>query len=420
MNTLERIIILVKKGINLFITGGAGSGKSYLLRQLKDYFKNDIFLTASTGIAAINIGGMTVHSFAKLGLGKDTVQKIVEKILKDPKTLTRIINCKILAIDEISMLSGRLLNTLNNIFQVVRSNEAPFGGIKIILFGDFLQLPPIFQKDEENEIALNCKAWRDAEIETILLNFNYRQSEDKAFFKILESVRLGENLGEAYGLLKERVNLLPPPNTIQLVSHREQASTLNNEKLANIFSTEISFKARIDGKSDCITTYSSYFAENLELRFKKGARVMLTWNLNIEEGLSNGSLGVIVDFSIKDNAPIVLFDNKITPIVISPHEILFEDTLNSEILFKITQVPLQLAYGLTIHKSQGLTFKSLQTDISKCFASGQAYVSLSRAQTLTGLFLKPFSISVFKYNPDLCAYYAKLEHSNNKKFICEK
>ena len=404
---LQEIIKKIEKGHNLFITGGAGSGKSYMLKELKKYFLKDISLTASTGVAAINIGGLTIHSFAKLGLGRESTETITMKILKDKKTQNRIQKCKILAIDEISMLSSKFLNLLNSVFKIVRGNSAPFGGITLLLFGDFLQLPPII-KDEEETLALNSASWREAEIETILLKENHRQKEDTVFYNILQNIRMGENLDEVYKFLQQRINIIPPQNTIQLVSHKDQAKIINNSKLEQLNFTTKTFKAKWEGKEEYIRSLLPHFEETSELTFKKGARVMLNWNLKVEEGLCNGTIGNIVDFSPKTGFPVVLFEGIKFPVNIMPHAFSIEDTISGEPLFSFLQIPLQLAYSLTIHKSQGLTFNSVATDISKCFAEGQAYVSLSRAKSLEGLFLKPFNKSVFKANKEIVKYYKSL------------
>lgn len=406
----EKIVKKLENGLNLFITGGAGSGKSYLLRELKHHFKRDISLTASTGIAAINIGGMTIHSFAKLGLGTDSLQKITSKILKDKKSESRILKCKILAIDEISMLSARFLNLLNDVFKIVRRNSAPFGGATVVFFGDFMQLPPVLKQDVEDSVALDSNTWREAEIETILLTYNYRQKDDSEFFRILKSIRLGKDIKDTYLKLQTRVGIKPLQNTIKLVSHKNQAFEINSSKLSSLPFEEKVFKGAFSGKEEYIKLYGPHFEERMELKLKKGARVMLNWNINIDAGLCNGTVGNVIDFALGTGFPIVLFENVKAPLVVSCNDFTIEDQITSEILFRFTQIPLQLAYSLTIHKSQGLTFDYIETDISKCFLEGQAYVSLSRARSMDGLFLYPFPISALRANSKLALYYENLEN----------
>ena len=169
--TFSSILAKLKAKNSLFITGSAGSGKSYLLQRLKEHLRKDLTLTASTGVAALNIGGVTIHSFAKLGIGMDSFEKILYKIEKDTKAHKRIFNTKVLAIDEISMLSSKFLNLINKVFKAVKKSDEPFGGVTLALFGDFLQLPPII-KEEDETLCLNCESWREAEIETVVLRSN--------------------------------------------------------------------------------------------------------------------------------------------------------------------------------------------------------------------------------------------------------
>lgn len=409
METLDYIANQLKNNVNLFITGGAGSGKSYILRKLKYLLAKDITLTATTGVAALNIGGSTIHSFAKLGIGSENAPKIAQRIRKDPKSLAKIEKLQILAIDEISMLSAKFLNTLNEVLQIVKESSAPFGGVTVIFFGDFLQLPPVIKKEEEDSTCLNCYAWREAEIETIVLNCNHRQKEDLEFFNLLQSIRMGHNLDKAYEALQSRVNASPKANTIKLVSHREQAYKINLAKLECLQFEEKVFIGKFSGSAEHISSFAPYFQDLVELKLKRGARVMLNFNVNVEAGLCNGSIGNVIDFST-GGLPVVLFDSMKTPVIVSVNDFIIEDPTTSEALFKFTQIPLQLAYAITIHKSQGLTFENIETDIGKCFANGQAYVSLSRVKTLDGLFLHPFSKSVLKADAEIVKYYESLKN----------
>lgn len=405
--TFSSILAKLKAKNSLFITGSAGSGKSYLLQRLKEHLTKDLTLTASTGVAALNIGGVTIHSFAKLGIGMDSFEKILYKIEKDSKAQKRIFNTKVLAIDEISMLSSKFLNLINKVFKAVKKNDEPFGGVTLALFGDFLQLPPII-KEENETLCLNCESWREAEIETVVLRSNYRQKNDGDFFEILQSIRLGENLDFAYEKLKSRITQAKAGGrVIKLVSHREQALKINLESLSHLKDGEKNFIAEYEGKPEFVRAYLPLFTENSVIKLKKGARVMLNFNLKVDEGLCNGTLGFVVDFNDK-GYPIVLFDEVKAPVLILKNDFVVEDPFSSEVLFRFTQIPLQLAYGITIHKSQGLTFDSITTDISRCFAPGQAYVSLSRARSLNGLFLEPFNKNIFKTDAKIVEYYKRL------------
>jgi ATP-dependent DNA helicase PIF1 len=355
------------------------------------------------------VGGLTIHSFAKLGLGTDSIEKILERINKDKKSQNRIIKTKILAIDEISMLSAKFFNLLNYIFQMVRKNNAPFGGVTLVLFGDFLQLPPVIKPGEDDDICLKCAAWREAEIETVLLKANHRQKDDINFYNVLQNVRFGENLDEAFQSLKERVGIIPTNKAIKLVSHREQANRINLMNIEKLSFQEKVFIGKFEGKEEYTRSYLPNFKEAMRLVFKKGARVMLNSNVKVDDGLCNGTIGNIVDFAPKTGYPVVLFEGIKFPVIVAPHDFIIEDPITSEVFFKFTQIPLQFAYALTIHKSQGLTFDFVHTDISRCFLEGQAYVSLSRAKNLDGLFLDPFNKNVLKASQRIVKYYKKLD-----------
>ena len=196
MQELPDYFVLVKEqisqGHNLFITGTAGSGKSYLLNQLKTHYKDDIQLTASTGISALNIKGTTIHSWARLGIGNQSPTQVAARIKKDSKVAKKIKATKYLAIDEISMISSHMLDLLSMSLKLFKRSSKPFGGIQVLLFGDFLQLPPILKGGESS--CLDCYTWKEANVKTTLLRTNYRQSNDLSFFQLLQNIRNGEEI----------------------------------------------------------------------------------------------------------------------------------------------------------------------------------------------------------------------------------
>lgn len=399
----------LKQGLNLFITGVAGSGKSYLLRQLKEHFGDSLHLTATTGISAININGVTIHSWAKLGIGNVSASYIAAKITKDEATLNKIKYCKYLAIDEISMLSDKMLSLLHQVLVLVRGNTKPFGGIQLLLFGDFLQLPPVLQKDER--LCIGSAIWMLAQIRTVLLTTNYRQQGDVKFFETLKQIRKGENLADCYKTLQSRVGLKYPIDITKLVATRDKAAEINEAFLAQLKTPEKHFKATYTGEDEALKQYTKAYADIDRLVFKVGAKVMLTYNLNLKQGLINGLLGVIISFT-EQGYPLVQFENGHTT-EIKPFKWTVnastEDGGEAEEVFSCSQIPLQLAWATTIHKSQGCTFSELHVDLSRCFAPGQAYVALSRVKSLEGLYLEPFNASVIKVDKDMKAFYEYLE-----------
>jgi ATP-dependent DNA helicase PIF1 len=400
-NTLQRL----DKGKNLFITGNAGSGKSYLLRQLKEHFGKDLHLTATTGISALNIGGSTIHSWAKLGVGSYPAERIVHAIQKDSNAYERILTCKYLAIDEISMLSDRMLELLHRVLVLLRKNIKPFGGIQLLLFGDFLQLPPVLKNTEQ--LCLGSAVWKAAEIEVLLLTTNYRQKDDNTFYQVLSDIRKGRNIEESYNILTQRIGVKYPQDVIRLVSSREAAKSINDEFLQKLPGDSIFYKGKYEGESaEVIETYKSQFSDLENLSLKVGAKVMLNFNLNLKEGLINGLLGVVEGFA--NGNPVVKFENA-SVLEIKTKSWSIEND-NEEVIFEFNQYPLQLAWATTIHKSQGCTFSSMHVDLSRCFAPGQAYVALSRVKSLDGLYLEPFSSSRIITDERLVAFYDYVEN----------
>lgn len=405
-DNFTNVLHYLEAGHNLFITGVAGSGKSHLLRQLKEKFRDKLQLTATTGISAINIDGTTIHSWARLGIGNLSAQRIVGLLNKDQNALSRILNCKYLAIDEISMFSDKMLTLLHQVLVLARSSSKPFGGVQLILFGDFLQLPPVLQKEEC--LCLGSAIWQIAQIRSVLLTTNYRQKGDITFYKVLSDIRKGQNLEQCYEVLKTRINQAPPKDITKLVSTREVAKQINEDFLGTLNTPLKVFKASYEAASEKeMELYKKTFSDMHEIHLKVGAKVMLTYNVSLKEGLINGLVGHVTGYN-NDN-PIVEFENGAS-IEVKPRtwEVLDAE---GEQIFACTQVPLQLAWATTIHKSQGCTFTRLHADLSKCFAPGQAYVALSRVTSLDGLYLEPFQMNVMRVDQNMVAYYNYLEQA---------
>lgn len=405
-DNFSRVQEKLKKGGNLFITGTAGSGKSYLLKQLKDYYGRTFHLTASTGISALNINGTTIHSWAKLGIGANPEDRIAKMIAKDQKCLSKILSCRYLAIDEISMISDKLLYLLHKVLVLVRKNTNPFGGVQLILLGDFLQLPPVLKDDES--LCLNSQIWLHANIETVLLTTNFRQKDDTGYFSLLKDIRKGINVDHAHYKLQDRVGQPYPEDVTRLVSHRDKVREINQIFLDRITLPVKTYKGKYTGSEMDINAHKSPYIEMEEIEFKKGSKVMLNYNVSLKDGLVNGLIGSITSFS-PNGLPVVLFENG-DEIEVRPMTWEIEDS-TGRVIFSFTQLPLQLAWAVTIHKSQGCTFSNLHIDLSKCFADGQAYVALSRVKSLEGLYLEPFDRGRIRTNKLIVDYYNYLEEA---------
>lgn len=432
---LNQITELINKGENLFITGYAGTGKSYILNKLKKKFQIDV--TSTTGLAAVNVQGQTIHSWAGVGICNKPVKDVIEKILQRSKLKKQITECKILAIDEISMLDARTFDYIDEVLRNLREGNKPFGGIQTLLFGDFYQLPPV---EKNSGFCFNSKTWQALNLKTILLEKSYRQSDEK-FVNSLNNLRLNQLTEDDIRLFYDReVNYNTYESDIlHIFSTNQEADNYNTFKFNSVKKPLFVFNSidKIHRKRSTINVDKNNLDERLTkfdlltletfdksckapcaLELKEGCRVMLLKNLNFNKGLINGATGTIIDLKKnidgidEENEEVILvkFDNGIEEII-SKH--IFEAYRDGEVVISREQYPLRLAYGITIHKSQGMTLDKLIVDCNKIFECGQAYVALSRIKSLDGLYLKSFNPKKVWANEEVLNFYQKLKSDLN-------
>jgi len=395
---------------SVFFTGSAGTGKSRTLREItREADQLSTRITAMTGIAASNLlgGASTVHSFAGIGLGKGPREKVLEAVkLNKPKVrLWKM--CKLLVVDEASMMSKALFELLEFIARKIRGNEEPFGGIQLCLCGDFFQLPPVNKSGgDDGRFCFESPLWSTCVQQSIELTTVYRQ-HDESLLTLLGEVRYNECSQSSIDLLLklnrpivtrdgfEATKLFPTNNAVDRV---------NAERLAALPGEKVPYKA-LDhpNHSDVVTKLnaSTMYPEFLEL--KLGAQVM---KLNNAGDLVNGSRGVVEDWSVygpepHQRWPIVKWHNGSTGPV-TPEEIK-KDTPSGEI--KRKQLPLKLAWAITIHKAQGMSIDLLEVDLARVFEKGQAYVALSRARTIEGLRICSFDPARFWTDARVVEFY---------------
>lgn len=405
----------VKDGRSILVTGPAGTGKSTILARLKSMFGQRLAVTASTGIAALNVGGTTINTFAGLLLGLETSEEIAARIIGTKrKHYHNIRSAEILAIDEISMLSGQLLTKIDEVFCRVRKNDAPFGGVQILAFGDFCQLPPV-SKDIFNPalFAFESPAWNRAEIETFMLSKVFRQL-DQPFADALGHIRLGETDHPSFELIDSRNGLEPPDDGIRPViidTHNAHVERINLSELNSLRGKEFRFPA-ID---KCRPQYAKQLNRDClapeVLQLKVGAQVMLLANLDLENGLANGSLGVVVDLGT--NLVRVRFGKG--PVVDLEHHT-WEIQNNGEVLASRTQFPVRLAWACTAHKVQGLTLDRIICNLGQTFEAGQGYVMVSRVKTLEGLFLRAATQRSFRVHRKAVEFYRRSGYGSPDSF----
>ena len=423
------------KGNNIFITGPGGSGKSALIRKIKEHSRKEIQVCALTGCAAVllNCKAKTLHSWSGIGLGNGTIEQNIKKILGSRYKREMWKNTDILIVDEVSMLSLKLFNMLNEIGKIVRKNPRPFGGIQLIFSGDFYQLPPVGNKDEPDTICFCFESdnWnsifsQDCQIQLIKI---FRQT-DETYSSILNQIRIGKIKKKTNDILLQYVGREPDKNLLveptKLFPTKNKVEHINNSKMVSLDSEEKEYtvknvldiemtseekQLRLQYSMENIQTELDFLTGNLicdkNLKLKVGAQVMCIINISLstnDEMICNGSQGIIIRFCPTTNFPIVKYNNGVE-MVMGRHIWPSENIPG----IGVSQVPLILAWALTIHKSQGATLDTAEIDVgSGIFECGQTYVALSRVKSLNGLYLTSFDVRKIKINIKVKEYYDSL------------
>jgi ATP-dependent DNA helicase PIF1 len=418
-NAFEAMI----NGNNIFITGPGGSGKSHVINYFVKYFKENLeneneqlFVTSSTGLSSLLINGITINQYAGIGTFDKENDYYIKRIKKNKTIRERWSKTKTLIIDEISMISATFFEKLDILAQKIRKNKNPFGGIQIILSGDFLQLPPV----KSTEFCYESFSWDITIQKTFYFNEIIRQKE-VSFQNVLNKIRIGIVDDEVKNTIDSCLNRkLENKDGIVptlLFSKKDMVKKYNEEKLNELLSKDnekyiyeskyvFSKKIKEESKSGYIELIDSQY-NNIEnnILMTKYSQVMLNVNMP-EEGLANGSRGIIIGFSLNEyKNPIVQFlDGKI--LEIKSHDYKIEEKNESVIK---RQIPLIHAWAITIHKAQGMSLEYIQTDIGQSiFEYGQAYVVLSRIRSLEGLSLINIDYSKIKAHPKILEFYEKL------------
>jgi len=383
--TQETALAIMKTGRNVFLTGAPGAGKTYVLNQYIDYLKNhgvEAAVTAPTGIAASHIGGMTLQSFFGTGIRDELTQYDIENLTEKKYLWDRMKDLKVLIIDEVSMLSPSLFNSIDQILKTFKFNHEPFGGIQVILVGDFFQLPPISRKKVEQRFAFQTEIWNSLDLATCYLSTSYRH-EDETLLTILNEMRSGSVSEDSMNHFRTRYKKEPEgiAAVTKLYTHNMDVDTINTKALAELDTPLKIFDAHTTGAQKWIDRIfgSSLVIPKLEL--KQGALVFFIKN-NYDKGYINGTLGTVIEFDTFGVPIVETRDGK--RIKADREEWVFEDK-DGKPKGTIKQIPLRLAWAITIHKSQGMTLDAAEIDLSQAFEPGQGYVALSRIRALSGL-----------------------------------
>ncbi|WP_374668070.1 AAA family ATPase [Acinetobacter sp.] len=385
----ETALKLLKAGENVFLTGSAGAGKTYTLNQYINYLKArkvTVAITASTGIAATHMNGMTIHTWAGIGI-KDAISEDELKRMKERKYLKEHLeNAQVLIIDEISMLHAKQLNLVNKVLKYFKESDEAFGGVQVIAAGDFFQLPPVGKKAESNrdKFCFMSEAWVEAKFRVCYLTEQHRQGNDY-LNDILNAIRAQCITQDHLQALNQTRQQDIGDTFTRLYTHNMDVDSINFKHLNEIDQESRQFDAQCDGNDKLIETLKSSVRAPENLTLKKHAKVMFVKN-NFDLGYINGSLGEVIAFEEDDEYGVLpkvkLTDG--TTLIVEP-ETWSVDNDEGKTIASFQQIPLRLAWAITIHKSQGMTLEAAEINLAHTFEKGQGYVALSRLKALAGL-----------------------------------
>jgi ATP-dependent DNA helicase PIF1 len=399
-----------KNNKNVFITGPAGTGKSVVIKEIIKYcIDNNIHFgtTATTGNAALLIGGRTIHSYLGIGLAEKSAKELYNHNRYHlSHTVKKLRDLEVLIIDEISMLDLELFNKISEYLSLIKFNKKPFGGIKLILTGDFCQLEPV-----NGDFCFLSDIWNQIDLEIIFLTKMVRQENDKVFQKILRELRYGICTDKTCDILKKCTNLnidedikpsiLHSKNIdVDRINKIEYTKLLSQNKKSKTYEIELpKLKKNHEKIKNWIKSLDIPFTVDLCI----DAQIIVTANIDQEKGIVNGTRGVIVDL-LSDKIIIKTINSNL--INISYHKRNYAE--DNDLYFNY--MPIKLAYALSIHKSQGTTLDAVEISIGKdIFASGQAYTALSRARNLSNVIIKDICKTSFIIKDSVLKFYSKID-----------
>jgi ATP-dependent DNA helicase PIF1 len=416
--TQQEALTILQTGANVFLTGEPGAGKSHTINMYTRWLREhgiEPAITASTGIAATHIGGLTIHSWSGIGIKRSLSAYDLDRIASTEHVVKRIRKTNILIIDEVSMLGPDTLSMVDAVCREVLGNSKPFGGLQIIFVGDFFQLPPIVRREEVNsgeqydgvddlfdaptaKFAYDSAAWLRANPVVCYLTEQHRQ-DDPAFLSVLSAIRRNM-FDETHLAHLQTRSVLPgnvPATAPKLFSHNADVDRINDHTLGGITGDIKSFAMQASGAPAIVASLKKSCLSPEALFLKVGASVMFTKN-NPKEGYVNGTLGVVQAFNTFSGYPTVVTRAGRT-IEVEPAEWSVEES--GRIRARISQLPLRLAWAITVHKSQGMSMDEAVMDLTQVFEYGQGYVALSRVRRLSGLYLLGYNQRTFEVHPDV-------------------
>ncbi len=392
-------LTVMMSGRSVFLTGAPGAGKTYVLndfiREARIAGKT-VAVTASTGIAATHVGGTTIHSWSGVGIKTNLSQWDAERISSNTKLIKRFNATDVLVIDEVSMLPGSVLDSVNVIAKIIRKNPEPFGGMQVVLVGDLFQLPPISKYGEAVDFAHLSAAWSELDPAVCYLDEQHRVMSGDSLLDLLSAMRSGE-VNEFHEMaISERLGKEPDAVrdgvVTKLYSHNLDVDAINQKHLAALGGVKRRYTMAISGDKAKREQLTRGLIAPEVLELTEGAEVMFVAN-NFTKGFVNGTRGTVIGF--KGDNPLVLVRDR--ELVVEPHSWRLEE--DDRVRAEAVQYPLRLAWAITIHKSQGMSLDAAEIDLSRSFAPGMGYVALSRVRGMDGVFLKGINHRALQLHP---------------------
>jgi ATP-dependent DNA helicase PIF1 len=397
---------VLAEGHSVFLTGAPGAGKTYVLNEFIRRSLGSgktIAVTASTGIAATHIGGTTIHSWSGLGIKDSVSDWDKENLAKNDRLIKRYNGADVLVIDEVSMLHGKRLDMVNEVSKLLRKSDRPFGGLQVILVGDLFQLPPISRGGETVDFVHLSPAWDELGPKICYLTEQHRQIGD-GLLDLLEAMRKGDINELHESALQERLRIKLPEGEIvtRLYSHNMDVDSINERHLKDIEEQGVVYEMQVSGQTAKVEQLQKSVLAPERLELKKGAEVMFVAN-NFAAGYVNGTRGRVVDFV--DDLPLVLLPNN-RELKVERHSWKLEE--DGKTRAEVAQLPLRLAWAITIHKSQGMSMDAAEIDLSRSFTPGMGYVALSRVRSMEGVYLVGINRTALQMHPMIYEFDAQM------------
>ncbi len=402
--TQKEALDILKTGRNVFLTGAAGSGKTFVLKKYIDYLRNlnaNFGITASTGIAATHMGGITIHSWTGIGIKDHLTKSDLQEISQKKHVRKKVEKASVLIIDEVSMLHHYRLDLVEKIIRKIKNSDQFFGGMQVIFCGDFFQLPPVRKHYEpETFFAYHSDTWKNLGLKVCYLSEQHRQS-DREYLKVLNAIREATVGEEILKILQTRFGKTPIFEPTKLYSHNKNVDTENELELGKLSSKTFEYEMQSRGRHSLVETLKKSCLAPEILRLKEGAKVMFVKN-NSEAGYVNGTLGIIQKCSYNE-IQVRTLSGEVIDVEMESWRIEEEGRKLAE----ISQYPLRLAWAITVHKSQGMSLDAAEVDLSRSFEKGMGYVALSRVRSLEGLFLKGLNDVALQVNEEVLEFDKK-------------